>query len=262
MRLADSHAHLSDKRFDPDRDLVLERARRAGVSLMIDVAVDVQTSEKAIALAAANGGSVRATVGVHPHHADTVDDDTVETLTALAGEPSVVAIGEIGLDFYRDLSPREKQQAAFVRQLELAAELNKPVVVHCRDSSTEVLELLSPWVGKLNVVMHCFSADEHVLRRALDMGYFVSFAGVITYPNATGLRALVPQVPLERLLIETDCPYLAPAPMRGRRNEPAYVRHVAQALAEIYDLPVEELADITFENTESFFGLAETSDHN
>lgn len=261
MRLADSHAHVSHERFDADRLAVLDRARDAGVSLIVDVGSDVASSRKAVALSRESAGLVLAAVGIHPHEAAAADGEALDVLADLAREPHVAAIGETGLDFYRDLSPRDRQREVFACHLALAERLDKPVIVHSRQSHREVLELLRPWAGKLRAVLHCFSGDEAVLREALLMGLSISFAGTITYDRANEQRRVARLVPMDRLLIETDCPYLPPVPKRGRRNEPAYVSHVARALAEVHAVPVERLAEATYHNTEGFFGLGDGSDH-
>ena len=255
MRLADSHAHLSDGRFDADRDAVLQRAREAGVALILDVGYDVTSSEQAVALAQAGEG-VWAAAGVHPHDASALDATALGRLRELARQPRVLAIGETGLDFYRDLSPREAQRQAFEAHLGVAAEVGKPVLVHSRETYDEVLAILQHWKGQVGAVLHCYDGDRDMLGRALDLGLYISLAGTVTYERDERLREIACLVPLDRLLIETDCPYLAPAPYRGRRNEPAYVAHVAQGVARARGMTLEELAEATFQNAEAFLGLA------
>ncbi len=260
MRLADTHAHLSDHKFEGDRREVLTRAREAGVRIIIDAGFDLGSSRRAVALADETEG-VWAAVGIHPHDADTMNDASLAELRRLAQGPGVVAIGETGLDFYRDLSPRDQQSAAFEAHLALAEALGKPVIIHSRAAEPEVLACLRPWAGRVWAVLHCYSGDEVTLSRALDLGMYVSFAGPVTFANADRVRDLVRRVPLDRLLTETDSPYMAPVPRRGRRNEPAYVAHVVEAVAAVYDTSVPEMAEITFQNAEEFFGLGETSGH-
>jgi len=255
LRLADTHAHLSDESFDADRDAVLRRAQAAGVALTVDVGADLASSEKATALAA-SCEMVRAAVGVHPHDASSFGEGELAVLRELAGNPRVVAIGEIGLDFYRDVSPRQRQRDAFEVQLALAGELRKPVLVHCRDAYAEVLESLHRWQGRIRGVLHCFSGTEQTLFQALDQGLSISLAGPVTYPRAERTREIARLVPAERLLVETDCPYLAPVPKRGKRNEPAYLTHVLDAIAQARGVRAEDLAETTFENAEGFFGLS------
>lgn len=255
MHLADTHAHLSDSQFDQDRDSVLERARQAGVSLIVNVGSDVESSEKAVALAAAEP-AVWAAVGIHPHDARHADSTAWDRLRQLVAEPCVVAVGETGLDFYRDHSPREAQAEAFRAHLALAHEAGKPVIVHSREADAEVMAELRLWADRLRIVLHCFSGSEGMLEEAVGLGFSISFAGTVTYPNAERQRGMARLVPERQLLAETDCPYLAPVPRRGRRNEPAYVGHTVTALAQARGVPAESLAQAIFENAEAFFGVA------
>jgi len=260
--LIDSHAHLDDK-FVSDRQHVLERALAADVRSIITVGTDLASSNRAVALASIHTqGSfsqqqptVWATVGVHPHDASQLSSEVLAELERLARNDCVVAVGEIGLDFYRNLSPPAVQERAFVEQLELARRLGKPVVIHDRDAHSQVLGLLrqvgKDWQG----VMHCFSGDEEMAKQVISMGFFVSLAGPVTFDNAHRLQAVARFVPLERLLIETDCPYLAPQPHRGQRNEPAYVRLVAAKLAELKAVSLERVAEVTTDNAKRLFRL-------
>jgi len=252
MELTDTHAHLDFPQFDGDREEVIERALAAGVRRIINVGADLASSRRAVALAEAHP-PIYAAVGVHPHDAKTLTDEALAELLGLARHPKVVAIGEIGLDFYRDLSPREAQRQAFERQLALARELGLPVIVHDRNAHAEVMDVLRR--RGLRGVLHCFSGDPEMARQAIEMGFYISVAGPATFKNAKRLPEIVRQLPLERLLIETDCPYLAPHPHRGRRNEPAYVRLVAEAVADIKGLPLEEVARVTTANARALFGL-------
>jgi TatD DNase family protein len=254
VRLVDTHAHLADPCFDADRPAVLEKAGAAGVTAIIAVGADLASSEACVKLAA-TADSVWAAVGVHPHEAGGLNEDGLEALRLLARRERVAAIGETGLDFYRNLASREDQRRAFEAHLALAAEMNKPVVIHARQAYDEVLGMLEPWAGQLRPVLHCFGGDENHLRRALDLGCMISFAGTLSYPKADGLRVLAAQVPLERLLIETDCPYLSPQQVRGRRNEPAFLAYTAAALAQVRGLSLEDLAEITSANAEDAFDL-------
>jgi len=255
VRLADTHAHLADAQLDGDLAEVLARARESGVSLIVDVGYDLASSERC-ASGAADTPGMWAAVGVHPHDASSLGDEALARLRQLACEPRVIAIGETGLDFYRNRSPREEQQRAFEAQLALAADLGKPALVHSREAHSEVLATLARWQGRVRAVLHCFSGDAAMLGQALDLGLFISLAGTVTYPRAQQVREVARLVPLERLLIETDCPYLAPVPRRGGRNEPANVAYVAQAVAAARGLAPEELAEVTFQNAEAFLGLA------
>lgn len=250
--LIDTHCHLWFEDFDVDRAGCLDRAAAAGVSGFVQVGTDIASNDRAIALARTHP-NMRATVGVHPHDAKTLDDAALAKLRAQAADPVVVAIGEIGLDYFRDHSPRDVQRDAFRRQLALARELDKPVVLHCRDAHDDLLAILgerAPWRG----IAHCYSGGPERLDAYLGLGLHVSIAGPVTYKNAEGLRAAARAVPAERLLLETDCPYLTPMPHRGRRNEPAFLRFTAQAVAAARGEPLEALAARTTANAEALLG--------
>ncbi|HEV2884915.1 MAG TPA: TatD family hydrolase [Pyrinomonadaceae bacterium] len=254
----DSHAHIDGPEFDTDRDEVLQRARAAGVSTILNVGTGDPHSgdlERAVAVAENNEG-VYAAVGTHPHDARLYDDQAEERIKKLVSASSrVIAWGEIGLDFHYDNSPRDKQIEAFERQLRSARTLGLPVIVHTREAEKETATILrDEWGGSSRCgVMHCFSGTQWLADQALELGFLISFSGIVTFKKAEELRAVAKRVPLERLLIETDCPYLAPIPYRGKRNEPAYVVEVARCLAEIHSLSVEEMGRITAENFERVF---------
>lgn len=256
----DSHAHLDAEQFDEDREAVVERALAAGVTRIITVGADLASSRAAVRLAERHI-SVFATVGVHPHFASGCDKSTIDELRRFAGHERVVGIGEIGLDYYRDRSPRDKQRDVFVAQLELAAELDLPVVVHDRDAHDDVLRLLreaalrGAEVDRISGVMHCFSGDVSLAAGVLALGMYVSFAGPITYQRPDLLRPVVCAIPSERLLVETDCPYLSPQPVRGGRNEPAYVVYIYERLADLRSDPLDVLARQGTENACALFGL-------
>jgi len=254
--LIDSHSHIDMRHFDKDRDSVMERAREAGVTAVVDVGCDLASSEAAIALAERYDG-VFAAVGFHPHSAAEMGNGDIERLAGLARHPKVVAIGEIGLDFYRNLSPREAQVEAFNRQLDLARELDLPVVIHSRQASDEVFDILSEWAGGSSRppgVLHCFSGDRELARRYTDMGFFLSIAGPVTYGKSSAAD-IARHLPLDRLLIETDCPFLTPTPYRGKRNEPSYVSLVAEKIGEIRGIPGQDVARCTAENAIRLFRL-------
>ncbi len=253
MRLIDSHAHLDFPQFDADRETVIERARGAGVVAVLNVGTDLESSRAAVALAK-RYDFIYAAVGVHPHDAKTVTPATLDQLRELARHPKVVAIGEIGLDYYRDLSPRPAQRRAFAQQLALAAELGLPVVVHSRDAHDDVLAALREWRGA-GGVLHSYSAGPGRLEEVMALGFYIGLSGPITFPKAHRLRAVAAAAALDRLLVETDCPYLTPVPFRGRRNEPAYVRYVAEAVARARGTTVEAVAQATTENAQRLFGL-------
>jgi TatD DNase family protein len=259
MFLTDTHTHLDFPQFNDDRERVIERASTADVKAIINVGADLASSRAAVALAEAYS-QVYAAVGVHPHDAKTLTKEVLEELRALASHTKVVAIGEIGLDFYRDLSPRDKQRQAFQQQLALAREVGKPVIIHDREAHEAVMAILRHWVEGSHEsvgVLHCFSGDLAMAQEAIELGFYISIASPVTFKNARRLRELVRQLPLEKLLIETDCPYLAPHPHRGKRNEPAYVRLVAEEVARVKMTSLEEVASITTFNALNLFALAE-----
>jgi TatD DNase family protein len=240
--LFDTHAHLHFPDFADDLDAVMARARAAGVGGMLTVGTDVATSRAAIEIAEREP-DVWATVGVHPHDAEGADDAALAAIVRLAASPRVVAVGEIGLDFFRDLSPRPAQERALRAQLEIARRVARPVVLHCRDAHEEMLAILAEHrVGEMGGVMHCFSGDVPIARRCLDLGLVVSLAGPVTYPKARALPEVARFVPGDRLVVETDCPYLPPQPFRGRRNEPAHVAVTAARVAELRGEPLDTLA--------------------
>lgn len=254
LMLIDSHAHLDFSQFKHDRDTVIDRALDAGVSKIINVGTDLASSEKSLALAR-HYTAIHAAVGIHPHDAKTLTPKTLKTLSKLAANGKVVAIGEIGLDFYRDLSPRDQQRVAFRQQIRLAIELGMPVVVHDRDAHAEVLRILrEEKAHQVGGVLHCFSGDIRMAREGLEMGFLISFAGPITY-GGEKKQAIAGEIPLESILVETDCPFLTPVPHRGKRNEPAYVRYVAEKIAQIRGITLEEVAKATGENAARVFGL-------
>jgi len=252
MHVIDSHAHLDSRKFDGDREAVVERAREAGVIAILNVGGDLASSRAAVALAE-RCDFVYAAVGVHPHDARTVTPAVLDELRALSRHPKVVAIGEIGLDYYRDLSPRPVQRRVFADQLALAAELGLPVVVHSREALDDVIAGLRGWEGA--GVLHSYSGGPERLEEVLELGVSIGISGPVTFPKAERLRAVAAAVPLERLLVETDCPYLTPVPYRGRRNEPAHVRYVAQAVARARGMEAEPLARATADNARRLFGM-------
>jgi len=243
MILFDTHAHLHLDEFDADRAEVLARARAAGVDGFLTVGIDAEDSGKAVALAEAEP-DVWATVGIHPHEAATADEAALERLRRLALHSTrVVAVGETGLDYYRNLAPREVQLGAFRRQIALARELGRPLVIHCREAHADLLAVLrEERAAEVGGIMHCFSGDAAHALACLDLGFLISIAGPVTYPNARKLPEVVRAVPLDRLVVETDCPFLPPQPYRGKRNEPAFMIHTAERVAGLAGVPIEELA--------------------
>jgi TatD DNase family protein len=255
--LIDSHAHIQGKEYAGEIDAVIARARQAGVETVIAVggAGDMSSNTEAVALADAFPG-VYATVGMHPHDAKDVGADELKKLKQLAAHPKVVAVGETGLDYYYDHSPREVQRRVFAEFIRLSRQTELPIVVHERDAAADVFELLRrEGEGKLRGVIHCFTGDYAAACHYLDLGFYLSFTGIITFKNADALREVVRKVPLERLFVETDSPYLTPVPYRGRRNEPAYVRYVAETVGKIKETSLEEVARVTTENVRRLFGV-------
>lgn len=252
MDLIDSHAHVDFPQFNDDRDTVLRRAGEAGLVALVNIGTNVDTSRASVELAE-RYDFIYATVGIHPHDAETATGQALDTLRALAQHEKVVAIGEIGLDYYRDYSPRSAQRRALEDQLSLASTLDLPVVIHSRDAHEDVLGTLGDWAG--TGVLHTYAAGMERLDQVIDMGFFVGLSGPVTYVKADELRSVARAVPLDRLLIETDCPYLTPEPYRGKRNEPAYVKFVAEAVAQARGTSVQQVADATAENARRLFGL-------
>ncbi|EGL81849.1 hydrolase, TatD family [Caldalkalibacillus thermarum TA2.A1] len=257
----DTHAHINDARFDQDRNEVIERARAEGVSLIVNVGFNHETITATIRLAEAYD-FIYAAVGWHPHDAKTCDDDALRRIEHLARtHPKVVAVGEMGLDYYWDHSPREVQAEVFRKQIDLAKRLKKPIIIHNREADRDVLSILKEeGADEVGGVMHCFGGDKEMARQCLELNFYISFGGPLTFKNAKLPKEVVQYVPLDRLLIETDCPYLAPHPLRGKRNEPAYVRYVAETMAELRGLSLEEIAHMTMENGKRLFALAESNE--
>lgn len=263
----DSHCHLDGPRFDSDREQVIARARDAGVANMLAVGTGdgPGTLDCAVKIADQHD-SVYATVGIHPHEAKLATDADFRQLEELAGNPKVIAWGEIGLDYYYDHSPRDIQTNVFIRQMELARAANLPIVIHCRPSENnddawqDCLALIEQhWKPSgLGGVLHCFTGIWPHAKRALDMGFMISFAGNVTFPKAQQIRDSAAQVPLDRMLIETDSPFLAPVPFRGKRNEPAYVKEVARQIGELRGLSTDEIGSQTTRNFYSFFSIPES----
>jgi len=253
--LFDTHAHLHFPEFAEDLPAVLERARTAGVKGLVTIGTDVETSQAAITMAGREA-DVWAAVGIHPHDAAEADAATVREIERLAGEPRVVAIGEIGLDYFRNLSPRDAQERTFRALLEVAGRLAKPVLIHCRDAHDDTLAILAE--ARLSArggIMHCFSGDVAIARRCLDLGLTISLAGPVTYPNARALPEVARFVPADRLVVETDCPFLPPQGHRGRRNEPAYLALTAARVAELRGEPLASLGPTMRDNARRLFGL-------
>jgi TatD DNase family protein len=265
----DSHAHLDGKQFDSDREQVIARAREAGVQTLVAIGNgDGPPQLDAGVHLAEQYSFMYATIGVHPHEARLASEHVYLEMERLARHPKVIAWGEIGLDYYYDHSPRERQKEVFLRQMELAAAAKLPIVIHCRpsddseDAWQDCLQLIEDqWAPKgIGGILHCFTGTWAHAKRAIDVGFMISFAGNLTFPKAQQIRDAALEVPLERLLFETDCPYLAPIPYRGKRNEPAHVRETARQLGVLRGMSMEEIGELTSSNFYNFFKISETDE--
>ena len=253
--LIDSHAHLDDPKFNKDRDRLIKSLKQNDISLVINVGADVSSSIKSVKLAD-EYENIYAAVGVHPHSAKEMDDSTIDVLKAFAKRDKVVAIGEIGLDFHYDNSPRDIQRKWFIEQIKLAKELNMPIIVHSRDADQETFDILKEEADeRLKGVLHCYSGSAEMAKDYIDLGFYISLAGPVTFKNARKPKEVAKVVPMDKLLIETDSPYLTPEPHRGKRNEPLYVRHIASMIAELRGMNFEDVGRITSENTKRLFNI-------
>lgn len=251
--LYDTHAHLDDHAFNDDRNEIIEKIKNSGVSYLNNIAADMESSHASIELAE-KYDFIYATVGIHPSDTKDMTDADIETLKNLASHKKVVAIGEIGLDYHYDDTDPETQKIWFKKQLDLAKELDMPVVIHDRESKGECIKILKE-KNITNGVFHCYSGSAETAKEILKMGFHISFTGVLTFKNARRALEAVEAIPLDRLFIETDCPYMAPEPFRGTRNDSSMVYRVAEKMAEIKGLPVQEMINITTENAKRFFGI-------
>lgn len=254
--MIDSHAHLDDEAFDDDRDQVINALYENGIDFIVNIACDLKSSKTSQELAKTYE-NIYATVGVHPHDAITYTDEVEETLKILAQEKKVVAVGEIGLDYYYDNSPRHIQKEVFKRQLKLANELRKNVVVHSRDASQDTFDILKEAHDKyeFKAVIHCYSQSLEMLKEYLRLGDYISLGGAVTFKNSKIRKEVAKIVPLDRLLLETDCPYMTPVPYRGKRNEPKYVNIVAEYIADLRGISKSDLVKVTDENTKRFYNI-------
>ncbi len=255
--LFDTHAHLDDGRFDKDRDEAISQCKQDGVELILNAGSNIETSVKAIALSK-KYEFIYASVGVHPHDAASMDEETAGVLAALAGNRKVRAIGEIGLDYHYDLSPRDVQKQRFIEQIDLARQLKLPIIVHDREAHGDVMDIFKKTrIKEVGGVLHSFSGSAEMALECIKLGLYISISGPVTFENARKTVEAVKQVPLDMLLIETDSPYLTPVPHRGKRNYPGYVRFVAEKIAEIKGISFEEVARQTLENGKRLFGIEE-----
>ena len=258
--LIDTHVHLDDPRYDPDREAVFQRAEEAGVEAFITIGCDLATSTSAVQLATERP-NVYATVGVHPHEVKQIEPHWYEELRQLAQQPKVVAFGEIGLDYHYDHSPRDVQRQQFREQVALAKSLNLPLVIHTREAQEDTMTILrEEHAESVGGVIHCFSGDPWLAKEALDLGFYLSFSGIITFRSATILRDIIRTVPDDRILIETDAPYLTPIPFRGKRNESAYVKYVAEQIAELKyadaSTGLAQVSELTTNNAKRLFKIS------
>ena len=258
--LIDTHVHLDDLRYDTDREAVFQRAEEAGVGAFITIGCDLSTSTSAVKLATERS-NVYATVGVHPHEVKRIEPHWFEELQQLAQQPKVVAFGEIGLDYHYDHSPREIQRQQFRQQVTIAKSLNLPLIIHTREAQEDTIAILQEeQADSVGGVFHCFSGDPWLAKEALDLGFYLSFSGIITFRNATLLRDVIRTVPDDRILIETDAPYLTPVPFRGKRNESAYVKYVAEQIAELKfgdsTTGLSEISELTTHNAKRLFKIS------
>lgn len=251
----DTHAHLDDRQFNEDREKVIARAQEAGISRILNIGHTESSCRNAVDLAA-KYDFIYASVGIHPHDAKDCTGKTWDLLTRLAQNPKVIAWGEIGLDYYRDLSPRDIQKRVFIQQIELANEMGLPVIIHNRDAHGEVLRIIQDYSPECGCVFHSYSGSWEMAKQLLSMGFYLSFSGPLTYKNARHTVEVAANVPEDRFVVETDCPYLTPEPNRGKRNEPAYVREVVKKIAELKGITFEQAAELSMNNAKRLFSLS------
>ena len=255
MKFIDSHVHLDLSEFKKDMPDVIQRAKEGGIENIITIGIGIQECKSAMRIAEAYP-SIYAAIGIHPHNAKSLDLKTLDFLEDNANNKKVVALGEMGLDFFRNHSSREDQVRAFRAQLDLAKSVNLPVIIHDRDAHEETLSILEEEkAGLTGGVIHCFSGDAEMALKCIDMGFYISIPGTVTFKNAKKQQEVVRKIPIEKILIETDCPFLSPVPYRGKRNEPLHVKYVAEEIAKIKNMPIEEIARITVSNTKELFSL-------
>ena len=258
----DTHAHIDMEQFDDDRDEVVQRARDNGVQYIVNIGCDIESSRRSVELTE-RYEFIYASAGIHPHDVKSINGTTYDELRGLLAHPKVIALGETGLDFFKNYSPRDLQLTHFRKQVELAKELGKPLIIHCRDAKEEMMAILSERFGKgdsASGIFHCFSGDQDMADRALELGFYISFSGSVTFKKSDALRAVAKTIPADRLFAETDCPFLAPVPMRGKRNEPAFVNHTAEKLAEIRGVNIDDLERTAKLNFFELFGIGENAE--
>lgn len=255
--MIDSHAHLDDPKFDLDRDSLIKNLEKHGIEYVFNIGADIVSSRNSVALAD-KYENIYAVVGIHPHDASSYNEEIEKELIELAKNKKVVAIGEIGLDYYYDNSPRDIQMEVFKKQIELAAKLNLPIVIHSRDAHKDTFDTLKEAREKypdMKVLIHCYSSSVEMMREYMKLGFYISLGGAVTFKNSVTPKEVAKEVPLDRLLLETDSPYMAPVPLRGKRNEPMFVKYVAEEIASLRGINVEEVIDKTSKNTKEFYGI-------
>lgn len=254
MSFIDSHSHIILEPYDEDREEVIKNAFNNNITHIVQSCDNLEEIKENLKLTE-KYENIYSSVGIHPHEAKLWNENSKSEIKKYASENKVVAIGETGLDYYYNLSPKETQRKVFKEQIEISKEVNLPLIIHCRDAFDEAVEILKEVDETHNGVFHCYTGDLKSANKALEMGFYISFSGIITFKNAGELREVAKEVPLEKTLIETDCPFLTPIPFRGKRNEPSYVKHVAEELAKIKEVSVEEIGNITSENTKMLFKI-------
>ena len=248
----DTHAHLDDPRFQEDFAEVCERANRSGITRILNVGFDLASSKRSVQLAE-DYEFIYAAIGVHPHDAAETSLETWDRLKQLAKMPKVIAWGEIGLDYYRDLSPRDKQKEVFIQQIKCANQVGLPIIIHNREAHEDVMRIIQEHPPQHGGVFHCYSGSWEMAKVLLNQGFYLSFAGPLTYKNARHTVEVAKNIPLDRFIVETDSPYLTPEPHRGKRNEPAYVRNVVARMAELKEMPLEQIAALAMDNAQRLF---------
>lgn len=254
MKIVDSHCHIDDEKFDKDRNFIISNFENDNIDFIVDPACDVKSSKKIIEIIE-KFDKVYGAVGIHPHEVDEVSDDDLEEIYKLSFNKKIVAIGEIGLDYYYDNSPREKQKEIFTKQLEIAKKRKLPVIIHTRDAMADTYDILSEFNGEVFGVMHCYTGSIEMAKKFIDLGYYISISGAVTFKNAVNIREMVENIPLDNLLIETDSPYLTPEPNRGKINEPKYIIFIAQKVAEIKKIELNDLIYNTNSNVRNLFSI-------
>lgn len=252
MKIIDTHAHLTDERLISNIEKIIENAKNMGVEKIISCGYDIESSLKSVELSL-KYKEVYASFGVHPHDADKADDKAFQLIKEYMNHPKVVCAGECGLDFFYNHSPKDDQIRCFIRHLEIAAEYNMPVSVHSREAMKETIEILKDFEGSVRGVLHFFSGNTDEMRELCEMDFYFGIDGPVTFKSASDMREVVKEIPLERILLETDCPYMAPVPKRGKTNEPAYLTYILDKVSEIKDISKEELSEIIWKNTHRLF---------